>query len=271
MFYTGAPQNTKRNKIDLNLTEKAHKLMKENNIDLIVAHAPYIINLANNTDPEKYEWSIEFLKEELRRCEVLGAKYIALHPGSHVGLGIEVGIQNIINALNAAITKDTKTIICLETMAGKGSEIGKTLDEIKKIIDGVDLKDKIGVCLDTCHISDSGIDISNFDKYLDMFDKLIGIDKIKMFHINDSVNEQGVAKDRHANIGFGTLGFDNLINIIYNKRLENVPKILETPYITLSDTSKERAFPPYKEEIEMIRKKKFNPKLIEEVRKNNID
>lgn len=272
MFYTGAPQNTNRSPISLELVESAKKLMKENNIDIssVVAHAPYIVNLANDLDIQKYEWSIRFLKEELDRCDTLGVKAIALHPGSHVGIGAEKAIENIVYAINKVLTKDTKVILCLETMSGKGSEVGRTTDELKTMIDGIELKDKIGVCLDTCHLSDSGIKLENFSAYLDDFDKKIGIEKIKMFHVNDSLNEVGAAKDRHANIGFGKLGFNNLINAIYEPRLENVPKILETPYIPLTNDSKERALPPYKEEIEMIRNKEFNPNLIENIRKNAI-
>lgn len=254
MFYTGAPQNTVRMPLNDDLTFKALEKMKENNISLdnVVVHAPYIINLANNKDLDKYNFSINFLKQECNRCTNLFVKKLVLHPGSHVGCGSDVGINNIINALNEVL-KESDTTILLETMAGKGTEVGKTLEEIKQIIEGVIYKDKIGICLDTCHLSDAGYDVSKFDEILDILESYNLLDKVLCVHVNDSKNICGSHKDRHENIGYGTLGFDNLINIIYNKRLEQVPKILETPYIN--------DLPPYKEEIEMIKDKKFNPNL----------
>lgn len=269
MFYTGAPQNTFRAKIDENKVKKAKELMKENDIDInnVIIHAPYIINLANDKDKDKYNFAINFLKEELKRAKILGIKNIVLHPGSHVGLGVEKGIQNIINALNEVLKEEGPTI-CLETMAGKGTEIGKTFEEINEIIKGIKNKEKIGVCLDTCHLNDSGYDIANFDELLEKFGKIIGINKIKCIHINDSKNEKGTHKDRHENIGFGKLGFQNIINIIYNEKLKEVPKILETPYISMNG-GKDRTYPPYKFEIEMIKNKKFNPNLLEEIRNYN--
>ena len=254
MFYTGAPQNTVRMPLNDDLTFKALEKMKENNISLdnVVVHAPYIINLANNKDLDKYNFSINFLKQECNRCTNLFVKKLVLHPGSHVGCGVNEGINNIINALNEVL-KTSDTIILLETMAGKGTEVGKTLEEIKQIIDGVIYKDKIGICLDTCHLSDAGYDVSKFDEILDILESYNLLDKVLCVHVNDSKNICGSHKDRHENIGYGTIGFDNLINIIYNKRLEQIPKILETPYI--NDLS------PYKEEIEMIKNKKFNPNL----------
>ena len=265
MFYTGAPQNTNRAKIDNNLTMEAYKLMKEHNIALenVIVHAPYIINLANTEKLDSYNFAIDFLKQEIDRCESLGMTKLVLHPGSSVKLSKEIGIKNIIDALNKVLTKDQKVIILLETMAGKGSEIGSSFEEIKQIIDGVTLNDKLGVCLDTCHISDAGYDITNFDAVLDEFDKIIGLNKLMCIHVNDSKNPMGAHKDRHDNFGFGLLGFDNLINVVYNKRIENIPKILETPYV---DGDSKRMFPPYKFEIAMIRNKKFNPNLLEEIR-----
>ena len=256
MFYTGAPQNTIRYKIDFNLTKEAIKKMQEVGIKLenIIVHAPYIINLANN-EPSKYDFSIRFLKEEIKRCEEIGIKYIVLHPGSHVGLGIDVGIKNIIYALNIVLESSKNVTILLETMAGKGSEIGSNFKEIKTIIDGIQKKELIGVCLDTCHLNDSGYDISNFEDVLEEFDKVIGLSYIKCVHVNDSKNVCGSRKDRHENIGYGTIGFENLLKVLYNPKLDNIPKILETPYI--GDKA------PYKEEIEMIRSKKFNPNLKE--------
>ena len=254
MFYTGAPQNTVRSKIDDNKTKEAVLKMKENGINLedVIVHAPYIINLANN-DESKYNFSIRFLKEEVERCERIGIKYMVLHPGSHVGLGIDAGLSNIIFALNEVNKSNNNVVILLETMAGKGTELGTNFEQLKTIIDGVIDKNKIGVCMDTCHLNDAGYDISNFDKILDDFDEIIGLKYLHCIHINDSKNTIGSHKDRHENFGYGTIGFDNLINVIYNKRLDNIPKILETPWI--GDKA------PYKEEIEMIRTKKFNNSL----------
>lgn len=261
MFYTGAPQNTARYPIQDGLTLEALTLMKEHNIDYskVIVHAPYIINLCNE---EKFEFSVNFLTEEVNRCNQLGVRYLVLHPGSHVGLGIEKGIENIIKGLNMVFTnvgKENNIIILLETMAGKGSEVGSKLEEIKAIIDGVEDKEHIGVCLDTCHLSDGGYDIENFDEFLDNFDKLIGINKIGCVHVNDSKNEKGSHKDRHENFGFGNVGFNTLLNVIYNERLENVPKILETPYV-------DKDYPPYKYEIEMIKNKKFDEDLLEKIK-----
>ena len=268
MFYTGAPQNTRRGNIREDLTKEAWKLMKENNvnIDNVIVHAPYIVNLANS---DNFDFSVSFLKNEVERCSTLGIKYMVLHPGSAVSSSREEALKNISNGLNLILDNDYDVTILLETMAGKGNEVGKTFEEIKAIIDNVKYQDKIGVCLDTCHLNDAGYDVSDFDKLLDEFDKLVGINKIGCIHVNDSKNEKGSHKDRHENIGLGTIGFDNLINIIYNKKLENIPKILETPYVTKNDLSKEREYPPYKYEIEMIRNKKFDNNLIEKIRSNS--
>ena len=260
MFYTGAPQNTKRNNIEDGLTLEALNIMKEKNMDYskVIVHAPYIINLCNENN---FEFSVNFLTEELERVNQLGIKYLVLHPGSHVGLGVEQGVANIVKGINEALEniKDSNNvIILLETMAGKGSEIGKTIEETKQIIEGIKDKKHIGVCLDTCHLNDAGYDMSKFDEYLDLFEKEIGIDKIGCIHINDSKNDINSHKDRHENIGFGTIGFDNLISIIYNDRIKDIPKILETPYV-------DKKYPPYKYEIEMIRNKKFDDKLLEKI------
>ncbi len=262
MFYTGAPQNTRRCVIDDELTFLAFNLMKENNMDLdkVICHAPYIVNLANDLEPEKYDFSINFLRQEIERLETLNIKYLVLHPGSSVSIERSKALNNISYALNKILSIDTNVMILLETMAGKGTECGINIDEIKTIIDGVDKKDNIGVCLDTCHLNDSGIDISKFDDYLNEFDSIIGINKIKCVHVNDSKNVIGSHKDRHENIGYGTIGFDNLINVIYNDRLKDIPKILETPYV-----GENKEYPPYKFEIEMIRNKKFNDNLINDI------
>ena len=260
MFYTGAPQNTMRSPLNMEITKEAIELMKENNIDYskVIVHAPYIINLANNQDEDKFMFSVNFLKEELKRCEELGIKYIVLHPGSHVGLGIDEGIRNIIKGLNM-ILENTSVTILLETMAGKGSEIGSNFKEIKKIITGVKNKNNIGVCMDTCHLSDAGYDVKNFDTLLNYFDEVVGLNYLHCVHINYSKNEKNSHKYRHENIGFGTIGFDTLINIIYNDRLKDIPKILETPYVG--------EYAPYRYEIEMIINKKFDKNLKENVEK----
>lgn len=260
MFYTGAPQNTNRYPIMDGFTLEAMNLMKEKGLDYskVVVHAPYIVNFANDKDPEKFMFSVRFLQEELERCELLGIRSLVLHPGSHVGLGVDTAISNIAKGLNMILGTHPVTVL-LETMAGKGTEVGSSLEELKKIIDLVNDKVHIGVCLDTCHLNDAGYDMSQFDVFLEEFDKIIGIDKIGCIHVNDSKNVLGAHKDRHENIGFGTIGFDNLISIIYNERLENVPKILETPYV-------DREFAPYKYEIDMIKNKKFDSQLIEKIR-----
>ena len=261
MFYTGAPQNTARSQIEDCLTLEALSLMKENNINYenIIVHAPYIINLCNENN---FSFSTEFLTEEINRCNTLGVKYMVLHPGSHVGLGKEAGMNNIIEGLNIVfqnVKSYNKVTILLETMAGKGTEVGSKLEEIKQIIDLVDDKEHIGVCLDTCHLSDAGYDLSDFNKFLDLVDEVIGLDKVGCVHVNDSMNENGAHKDRHENFGFGHIGFDMLMNVIYNERLEDIPKILETPYV-------DREYPPYKYEIEMIKNKKFDNELIDKIR-----
>ena len=259
MFYTGAPQNTIRKSIDENLVLEAKKFMHENNIDInnVICHAPYIINLANREKEEAWNFSISFLKQEINRITQMGVGYIVVHPGNSLKIERNVALTNIADAINLIIDDNTKPMILLETMAGKGTECGINMNEIKFILDRIIIKDKVGVCLDTCHLNDSGVDISKFTEYLDSFDKVIGIDKIKCIHVNDSKNVLGAKKDRHENIGLGTIGFDNLLNVIYSKQLKNVPKILETPWIN--------DCPPYKFEIEMIKNKKFNNDLVNDV------
>ena len=267
MFYTGAPQNTLRNPIKKEFTDMAYELMKENNINLanVVIHAPYIVNLGNL---EKFDFSVNFLKGELERASTLGIKNVVLHPGAYVSYSKEASIKSIIDGLNLILDNDLNVTICLETMAGKGTEIGTNISELKTIIDGIKFKNKIGVCLDTCHLNDSGVDLTKFDEYLDKFDKEIGINYIKVIHINDSKNVIGSHKDRHENIGLGRVGFDTLIKIIYDERFKDIPKILETPYVTIDDTSKEKIYPPYKQEIAMIRNKKFDENLLDKIRNN---
>ena len=262
MFYTGAPQNTNRSKIAQEKTKEAHQLMREHHIELnkVIVHAPYIINLANR---DNLDFGIRFLTEELNRCSQLGISYLVLHPGSHVGQGVEQGLQNIIDGLNTVFLNDHSQVkILLESMAGKGSELGKNFQELKTILDGVKDNERLGVCLDTCHLNDAGYKIAEFDQVLVEFDQIIGIDKIGCIHINDSKNPIGAHKDRHENIGFGTIPFEHLLHIIYHPQLENIPKILETPYV-------DREFPPYREEIAMIKERKFDPELLDKIRKEN--
>lgn len=256
MFYTGAPQNTVRSKINDECTKEALKLMNENGIELknVICHAPYIVNLANNKDESKYEFSKNFLKGEITRCNTLGIKYIVLHPGSSVGIERLTALDNIANALTNILEGNEDVTILLETMAGKGTELGINIDELKYLIKSVN-SDKLGVCLDTCHLNDSGVDINNFEMYLNIFDREIGLDKVHCIHINDSKNPLGSRKDRHENIGFGTIGFEALYKVCTTERLKDVPKILETPYIN--------GKAPYKEEIEELRNNKFNPNLKE--------
>jgi len=257
MFYTGAPQNTMRYPLDKKLIDEAIDMMKNNGIEYskLIVHAPYVVNLANT---EKMDFSIDFLTGEVNRCNSLGILNMVLHPGSHVGFGVDTAISNIITGLNKII-KNTKNVrILLETMAGKGTEVGTDIEQLKKIIAGIEDKKRIGVCLDTCHLNDSGVDISKFDEYLDEFDKEIGLSYIGCIHVNDSKNDIGSHKDRHANIGFGTIGFDNLIKVIYNNRLGDIPRILETPYI-------DHNYAPYKYEISMIRNKKFNKNIFDNI------
>ena len=256
MIYTGGAQSTMRSDINDELTYEGHKLMLENNINAknVIVHAPYIVNLANRSDKIKYDFYIDFFIKELDRCKMLGLDKIVLHPGSATTCSKEEAIENIAHGINLVYKSTTNTMILLEFMAGKGTEVGTSIDELKAIIDIIDDKDRIGVCLDSCHMNDAGIDISKIDAFLDEFDSKIGIDKIKCFHINDSMNQINSHKDRHANIGYGTIGFNNLLNIVYNKRLEGIPFILETPYINRNQSD---AYAPYKMEIESIRKKEF--------------
>ena len=268
MFYTGAPQNTLRKPIDMESTKEAWKLMEDNHIDIntVICHAPYIVNLANNLDEHKYDFSINFLIQEIKRCEEMGIKYIVLHPGSSVGIERNIAIDNIVYALNMILKQDNKVMILLETMAGKGTEIGSTLEEIAYIINHIEKKELIGVCIDTCHLNDAGYDMAKFDEFLQEFDSKIGTHYIKCVHVNDSKNILGAHKDRHANVGYGLIGFDNLLKVINHDKLKDVPKILETPYIGDSDDDKERLYPPYKFEIEMIKEGIFNSNMMNDIR-----
>lgn len=263
MIYTGAPQNTRRKSInDLNI-EKGHKVMEQYGLSNIVVHAPYIINIGNTTKPEVYELGVNFLQNEIERTQALGAKDIVLHPGAHVGVGADKGINQIIKGLNEVLTHDHDVRIALETMAGKGTEIGRSFEELARIIDGVTHNDRLSICFDTCHTHDAGYNIKNdFDGVLNEFDKIIGIDRIKVVHVNDSKNEQGAHKDRHENIGFGYIGFDALNNVVHHEAFKDIPKILETPYVGEDKKNKK---PPYRFEIEMLKSQIFDPKLKEKI------
>ncbi|TNF06700.1 MAG: deoxyribonuclease IV [Bacillota bacterium] len=262
MVYTGAPQNTIRKKLSDLKIDEAVKFMEESSLsfDNVVVHAPYIINLAN-PDPEKRDFAISFLTEEVKRTDAMHVTQIVLHPGSAVGKDREEAIKWIAEGVNKVIknTKGSKVRIALETMAGKGNEVGKTFEELRQIIDLVEDKTRVSVCFDTCHTHDAGYNIKeNFDEVMNHFDQVVGKSYISVFHINDSKNPQGAAKDRHENIGFGYLGFDALLKVIYHKDFTDIPKILETPYIDDK--------PPYFEEINMIRLQQFDPNLVEKIK-----
>lgn len=263
MIYTGAPQNTRRKKIeDLNI-DAGLKHMAENGIADIVVHAPYIINIGNTSNPSTFELGVNFLRSEIDRTEAIGAKQIVLHPGAHVGAGKEAGIKKIVEGLNEVLNGEENVQIALETMAGKGSECGRSFEELAMIIEGVNYNNHLSVCFDTCHTHDAGYDIVNdFDGVLEEFDKVIGLDRLKVLHINDSKNERGMRKDRHANIGFGHIGFSALNYIVHHPQLKDIPKILETPYVG-EDKNNKKA--PYKHEIDMLRSQEFNESLLEAI------
>lgn len=255
MFYTGAPQNTARKPVESLRREEAWALMEENGIELdnVVVHAPYIINLANTVKPETFELAVSFLKNEISRCEALKMKRLVLHPGSHVKMGAEAGLKRVIEGLDQVLTPDQSVNIALETMAGKGSEVGRSIDELAYLISHVKHSEHLGICLDTCHLHDAGYDLNKFDELLDLIDSKIGLDRIYCVHINDSKNPQGASKDRHENIGYGYIGFETLNRIVHHPALQNVPKILETPYV------ENKA--PYAQEIEMFQLQTFIPGL----------
>lgn len=257
MIYTGAPQNTRRKKIEELNIEAAQAFMKENGIETFVVHAPYIINLGNTVKPETFEIAVEFLKIELERTEAMGADVLVLHPGAHVGAGEEAGIARIVEGLNQVMKPDMPVKIALETMAGKGSEIGKTFEEIKAIYDGVNYPENLRVCFDTCHVNDAGYDIVNdYEGVLKHFDEVIGLEQIAVIHVNDSKNPLNAHKDRHENLGKGHIGFETLLRFVSDERFQAVPKILETPWIKHSED--EKSVPPYKEEIAQLRSGKFS-------------
>lgn len=269
MFYTGAPQNTRRKDIDELMIEPAWEYMKEHGIEQIIVHAPYIINLGNAVKPETFELAVEFLAKEIERTVACKSHVLILHPGSHVGEGADIGIRQIVKGLNEVLTPDTDCFVALETMAGKGSEIGRSFEELARIYDGVACNDKLRVCFDTCHTNDAGYDvIHHFDDVMEEFDRILGTDQITVFHINDSKNAPGAAKDRHANIGFGEIGFDALHHIVHHPDFMDVPKILETPYIP-DPLNKKKSYAPYRREIEMLKSGKFDATLPEQVIKDH--
>ena len=258
MVYTGAPQNTRRKDISELCIPQARKLMEEHDMANFIVHAPYIINLANTVKPETYELAVTFLAKEIERTASMGATVLVLHPGAHVGAGAEAGIAQICKGLNEVLNEDTPVFIALETMAGKGTEIGRSFEELKAIYDGCNHPDKLRVCFDTCHVNDAGYDLVNdYENVMNEFDKIIGLNQIAAFHINDSKNVCGAKKDRHANLGTGEIGFDALSYIVHHPDFEQIPKILETPYIP-SPTKEKKSYAPYKYEIAMLRASQFD-------------
>ncbi|EZP76174.1 endonuclease IV [Parageobacillus genomosp. 1] len=263
MIYTGAPQNTKRKKIEELNIEAGVAHMKEHGIEEIVVHAPYIINIGNTNNPDTFRLGVEFLRSEIERTEAIGAKQIVLHPGAHVGAGPEAGIRKIIEGLNEVLTREQTVQIALETMAGKGSECGRSFEELAQIIDGVTYNEKLSVCFDTCHTHDAGYNIvEDFDGVLEEFDRIIGLERLKVLHINDSKNPRGSRKDRHENIGFGHIGFAALNYIVHHPQLDDIPKILETPYVGEDKNHKK---PPYKHEIAMLRAQAFDEEVLSKI------
>lgn len=248
MLYTGAPQNKARTPLEKLHIQEARRLIEEKGLCLekMIAHAPYLINLANSNSLETLAFSKEMLLNELRRVEAMGIPVLVLHPGSHVGAGKEKGLLTLIKSLNEVLNEDTThVIIALETMAGKGSEVGSTLEELRFVYDHIEKKEKIGFCLDTCHLWDGGYDIEDVDTFIKKVDTILGLENIKVIHLNDSKNEKRSHKDRHANLGAGKIGFPTLSHFFHHPLLDEIPFILETPYI------EEKS--PYKEEISRLR------------------
>lgn len=252
MLYTGAPQNTRRKSVDELCIPQAHELMKQNGITRFLVHAPYIINLGNSVKPETYSLAVDFLAQELVRTQAMGCSTLILHPGSHVGAGTQAGLKCIIEGLNEVLSQPSDVCIALETMAGKGSEIGRSFEEIAAIYDGVRFPERLRVCFDTCHVHDAGYDIVNDpDGVLGQFDRIIGKEQIAVFHINDSKNERGAAKDRHSDIGEGFIGFSPLYRIVHHPDFLNIPKILETPWYP-DPEHPGKVLPPYRREIQWL-------------------
>lgn len=254
MLYTGAPQNTRRKPVEELNIDAGWEAMHQYGMEEFVVHAPYIINLANTVKPETFQLAVDFLTLEVQRTAAMKSQILILHPGAHVGAGVEAGTAQIIKGLNEVLAESDGCYIALETMAGKGSEIGRTFEELAAIYDGVCHPERLRVCFDTCHTHDAGYDIINdFDGVIEQFDRILGKDQIAVFHINDSKNPCGAHKDRHANIGQGDIGFDALHAIVHHPDFENIPKILETPYLVDPENPK-KTYPPYKEEIALLRR-----------------
>lgn len=252
MIYTGAPQNTRRKPIETQFIPEGKALMDKHGMDEIVVHAPYIINLGSYKE-DTFELAVRFLQEEIRRTDYLGVKNIVLHPGAYTEKDAEYGIARIAEGLNEVLrgVKDTNVNIALETMAGKGTEIGRTFEEIASIIDKVEDNHRVTVCMDTCHIHDAGYDIvHDFDGVIDQFDKIIGLDRLAVVHLNDSKNLRGSGKDRHAPVGSGLIGFEAMKYIVHHDKIRHLPLILETPWIG-KEKGKER--PMYETEIALLR------------------
>ena len=254
MFYTGAPQNTLRKPVEALKVEEGTKAMLDAGMDPrnLVVHAPYIINLANKDKPETYDLAKSFLLQELRRTAAFGANKLVLHPGSHVGHGEEHGMESLLLGLEEVLSQDgTDVTVCLETMAGKGSEVGTRFEFFREFLERFALSSRIGICLDTCHVHDAGYDVSDATALLDEFDRVIGLDRLNVVHLNDSKNPRGAHKDRHDNLGYGHIGFEALHRFVVEPRLQAIPIILETPWV--GDE------PPYKEEIAALRRGHFTP------------
>lgn len=267
MIFTGAPQNTRRKDISEMNIEEGQRLLKLYGIDHIIGHAPYIVNLGNTVKPENLPFGISFMHDEIKRADALGIEALSFHPGAHLKQGPEVALKQIAEALDEAIDNEQKVSIALETMAGKGTEVGITFEQLAMIFDYCQHNDKLSVTMDTCHMSDAGYNVKDdFDGVLNEFDHILGIDKISVVHLNDSKNEQGSHKDRHDNIGFGTIGFDALNYVAHHPQLEQVPKIMETPYVKKNEDDK-KGVAPYKLEIEMLRNQKFDPDMREKLKK----
>ena len=253
MLYTGAPQNTRRKEIkDLNI-EKGWEYAAQAGINEIVVHAPYIINLANTVKPETFTLAVEFLEKEIIRTAAMRSKILVLHPGSCLDAGVDAGTAQIVKGLNQVLDQNEDDVfIALETLAGKGSEIGRSFEELARIYEGVHKKERLRVCFDTCHVNDAGYDLSHdYEGVFQHFDEVLGLGQIAVFHINDSMNPCGTHKDRHANIGKGYLGEEVLKKLVHDPRFEEIPKILETPWLC-EEGSDKKTIPPYKEEIRQL-------------------
>lgn len=262
MVYTGAPQNTRRKPIDELNIDAGQAYMKAHGIEQVVVHAPYVVNLGNTIKPENFPFAVDFLREEVKRAQALGATQIVLHPGAHVGAGPDAAIAQIAKGLNEIITPDQTVKIALETMAGKGTEVGITFEQLAQIIEQVDDNDKLSVCFDTCHTNDAGYDIvGDFDGVLKHFDDVVGLDRLQVIHLNDSKNPQGSHKDRHELLGLGTIGFEALNAVAHHPALTSVPKIMETPWVIPDPENKKKKLPPYGYEVAMLRQQRFNPNI----------